>query len=210
MIPFSQLLLFAFAALAMALTPGPNMIYLVSRSLCQGATAAGVSLLGVALGFVLHLLLAAFGLTAFFLAVPFAYQALKYAGCAYLLWLAWCAVKPGGRGLFETRDLPEDSPLRLFWMGFLTNALNPKIAVFYVSIFTQFLDPARGSVLAQSLELGAVQIVISMTVNFTLIQSAGAVTVWLQQRPVWARVQRWLMATVLGGLAFRLAADQRR
>jgi len=209
-IPLHDWSLFALAAFVMVLSPGPNMMYLVSRSLCQGRKAAELSLLGVAAGFVLHMGVAAFGLTAFFLAVPYAYDGLKYIGAAYLLWLAWQAIKPGGRGIFETKELPADSPRRLFWMGFLTNALNPKIAVFYVSIFTQFLDPARGSLLIQSLVLGVTQIAISMAVNYTIIQFAGGVSAWFNQQPFWSRVQRGLMATVLGGLAVKLTLSERK
>jgi threonine/homoserine/homoserine lactone efflux protein len=210
MIPYNQLLLFGVAALIMVLSPGPNMIYLVSRSICQGPKAAVISLSGVALGFVMHMLLAAFGLTAFFLAVPMAYAALKYLGAGYLLWLAYQAIKPGTRGLFEPRQLAADSPVRLFWMGFFTNALNPKIAVFYVSIFSQFLDPTKGSVLMQSVELGVTQILISMTVNFMIIQFAGTIASWFQNKPVWAQLQRWVMATVLGGLAAKLALSDHK
>lgn len=206
----SDLALFALAALVMVLTPGPNMLYLVSRSLCQGRLAASVSLLGVAAGFCFHLLVAALGLTAVFLAIPYAYDVLRLAGAAYLFWLAWQALRPGAPALFQSRDLPPDSSRRLFAMGFLTNALNPKIAVFYLSIFTQFLHPERGGVFGQSLVLGGTQIVISMTVNFLIILAASQVTGWLASRPTWARAQRWLMGTVLAALGCKLAISARR
>lgn len=209
-VPLHNWTLFALAALLMVLSPGPNMMYLVSRSLCQGKRAAEISLLGVAAGFLLHMFVAAFGLTAFFLAVPFAYDGLKFLGAAYLLWLAWQSVRPGARGLFETKDLPPDSPARLFAMGFFTNALNPKIAVFYLSIFTQFLNPSRGSLFLQSAVLGCTQILISLLVNYIIIQCAGGVSFWFNRQPLWSRVQRWAMATVLGGLAVKLALSERK
>ena len=81
----------------MVLTPGPNMIYLVSRSICQGRKAGLISLGGVAMGFVFYMLCAAFGITALVMAVPYAYDALRFGGALYLLWLAWQAIKPGGR-----------------------------------------------------------------------------------------------------------------
>ena len=93
----ASLLAFAAVALAMVLTPGPNMIYLISRSITQGPMAGLVSLGGVALGFVFYMLCAAFGITALIFAVPYAYDALRLAGDAYLLWLAWEAIKPNGR-----------------------------------------------------------------------------------------------------------------
>lgn len=210
LIPLHDWLLFAAAALVMALTPGPNMMYLVSRCLCQGREAARFSLLGVAAGFLFHLTIAAVGLTVVFLAVPYAYEVLKAGGAVYLLWLAWQAIRPGGGSLFTPRPLPPDSRGKLFLMGFLTNVLNPKIAVFYISIFSQFLDPQRGSVLAQSLWLGGTQIFISVTVNFTIIESAGFLSGWFDRRPGWLRAQRWLMASVLTGLAAKVALSERR
>ena len=88
----------------MVLTPGPNMIYLISRSITQGPQAGIVSLGGVALGFVFYMLCAAFGITALLFAVPYAYDALRLAGAAYLLWLAWQAVKPNGRSPFQVQE----------------------------------------------------------------------------------------------------------
>jgi len=206
----APLLAFAAVSLGMALTPGPNMIYLVSRSICQGRAAGLISLGGVALGFVFYMLCAAFGITALLLAVPYAYDALRLAGVVYLLWLAWQALRPGGRSPFEVRALPPDSPRKLFAMGFVTNLLNPKIAILYLSLLPQFIDPRQGSVLAQSLELGSIQIALSVTVNATVAMTAGAIAAFLGERPTWLVMQRWLMGTVLAGLALRIAAEGRR
>jgi threonine/homoserine/homoserine lactone efflux protein len=157
----SSLLGFALVSLGMVLTPGPNMIYLISRSITQGAAAGIVSLGGVALGFVFYILCAA---SALLFAVPYGYDALRLAGAAYLLWLAWQALKPGGRSPFQVKKLQVDSPRKLFAMGFVTNLLNPKIAMLYLALLPQFIDPSAGSVLAQSLALGSIQIVISVSV----------------------------------------------
>ncbi len=206
----SSLLAFGLVSLGMALTPGPNMLYLISRSICQGRTAGLISLGGVALGFVFYMLSAALGITALLLAVPFAYDALRFGGALYLLWLAWQAVKPGGRSPFQVRDLPADGPRKLFAMGFVTNLLNPKIAVLYLSLLPQFIDPQHGSVLAQSLTLGSVQIMMSLTINAIVAVMAGSIAVFLAQRPAWIVVQRWLMGTVLAGLAVKMATEARR
>ncbi|KXG79381.1 MULTISPECIES: LysE family translocator [Pseudomonas] len=206
----SNLLAFALISLGMVLTPGPNMIYLISRSICQGRGAGLISLAGVALGFVFYMLCAALGITALVMAVPFAYDALRIGGALYLLYLAWQALRPGGRSPFQVRDLPADSPRRLFMMGFLTNLLNPKIAVMYLSLMPQFIEPGHGSVLAQSLVLGGTQIAISVTVNALIALMAGSIAVFLAGRPVWQQVQRWLMGTVLAALALRMLAEGRR
>jgi threonine/homoserine/homoserine lactone efflux protein len=210
MVPTTTLLAFSGVALGMAVTPGPNMMYLASRSISQGRAAGLVSLGGVAVGFVVYLVLTAFGITALAMAVPVAYDVLRVAGAAYLAYLAWQALRPGARSPFEVRDLPPDSRRRLFVMGLLTNLLNPKAAALYLSLLPQFIEPGRGSVLAQSLQLGAVQIAVSMLVNTTVICTAGALAAFLATRPTWARVQRRLMGAVLGGLAVRMALDTRR
>lgn len=210
MIPSGQLLLFAATALVLVLTPGPNMLYLISRSISQGARAGFISLLGVVAAFVLHLAAAAAGLSAVFLAVPLAYDALKYAGAAYLLYLAWQALRPQVRSPPAPTVLPPDPPARLFRMGFLTCALNPKAAVLYLSILPQFVDPHRGSVFAQSLLLGTLQIVISFTSNLLIAWSAAGVALWFARRPAWLGLQRYLTGSVLGGLALQLALEHRR
>jgi threonine/homoserine/homoserine lactone efflux protein len=207
---FSNLIAFAAVSLGMVLTPGPNMVYLISRSICQGRVAGLISLSGVALGFVVYMLCAAFGITALLLAVPFAYDTLRLAGAGYLAYLAWSALRPGGRSPFAIRDLPQDSPGRLFLMGFLTNLLNPKIAILYLSLLPQFLTPEAGGILGQSLVLGSVQIVVSVSVNALIAVTAGSVAVFLAGRPTWIAVQRWLMGTVLAALAVRMAVDSRR
>lgn len=206
----TNLIAFALIALGMVLTPGPNMIYLISRSISQGRTAGLISLCGVALGFVFYLACAAFGITALLLAVPYAYDALRFGGALYLLWLAWQAVRPGGRSPFQIKQLPKDSPRRLFLMGFLTNLLNPKIAVMYLSLLPQFVTPDNGNVLGQLLTLGGTQIVISVTVNAVIAVMAGSIAVFLAGRPLWMVVQRWLMGMVLAGLAIRMATEARR
>lgn len=210
MVPLTDWLWFAGAALLMVLTPGPNMVYLISRSICQGRRAGVISLFGVIAGFLVHMFAAAAGLTALFLAIPLAYEVLKWAGAAYLLYLAWSAVKPGARSPFEARALAIDPPRRLFFMGFVTNLLNPKIAVFYLSIFPQFVSPAHGSVFAQSIQLGLTQIVVSFTVNLAIALSAARLATWFARSPRWLAAQRYLMGSVLAALAAKMVLEPRR
>jgi threonine/homoserine/homoserine lactone efflux protein len=209
-IPTQDLLIFVVASLLLVLTPGPNMIYLISRSICQGRKAGVISLLGVVAGFFVHLFAAAAGLTAVFLAVPMAYEALKWAGALYLLWLAWQAVKPGARSPFEAQQLPPDSSRKLVLMGFLTSALNPKIAVFYLSVLPQFISPEHGSVFTQSLMLGFTQISVSFMVNLLISLFAATIAGWFINNPSWLAVQRYFMGFVLAALAVRLMLEQRR
>ncbi|MFZ4833321.1 LysE family translocator [Rouxiella sp. Mn2063] len=206
----AHILPFMFIALGLVVTPGPNMIYLISRSLSQGPKAGLISLGGVAVGFLFYMVCAALGITALLMAVPFAYDTLRLCGAMYLLYMAWQAIKPGGRSPFQVRDLPKDGPRKLFTMGLVTNLLNPKTAVLYLSLLPQFIVPAQGHVLMQSLVLGCAQITVSMTVNALIAISAGYIAVFLAGRPLWMTIQRWLMATVLSGLAVRMLLDGRK
>ncbi|MEO3781105.1 LysE family translocator [Micromonospora sp. B11E3] len=210
MVEAAAVLGIALVALGLVLTPGPNMLYLVSRSVTQGRRAGLVSLAGVAVGFGVYLTAAVAGIATVFVLVPTLYAAVKLAGAAYLLWLAWQAVRPGGRSAFAPTPLPPDPPRRLFTMGLVTNLLNPKIAILYVSLLPQFVDPQRGHVAAQSLLLGLVQIAIALTVNALIVLTAGSIASFLGRRPTWLRIQRYVMGTVLAALAVRIAADRSR
>ena len=200
----------ALTALWMVLTPGPNMVYLVSRSLSQGRAAGLMSLAGTGLGFVIYMTLANLGLNAVFVAVPWIYLAVKAAGVGYLLWLAWTALKPNGRGVFDVHDLRKDTPLTLFRMGLFTNLLNPKAVIMYVALIPQFIDPAAGDPVVQGFLLGTVQITVSMAVNALLVVAAGSIARILAVHPRWLRFQRWATGAMLGLVAVLLAREAPR
>jgi len=210
MVESRDLLIFAGAALVMVLTPGPNMVYLLSRAISQGRSAGVTSLFGVAAGILVHMLASALGLSAVFVVVPAAYDLLRIAGALYLLWLAWSAVRPGARSPLEAQSLPPESPPRLFLAGFLTNLLNPKMAVFYLAIFPQFVHAERGSILLQSVQLGMTQIAISFSVNLLLILFAADMSRWLRSRPAYLSAQRYLLGTVFAGLSVGLLLEDRK
>lgn len=204
------MMVFAGAALLMAFSPGPNMIYLISRSICQGQRAGFISWTGVVTGFLVHVASASIGLTALFMAVPMGYEILKYLGAVYLLWLAWQSVKPDARSALEAKDLPPESPRKLWTMGFLTCALNPKVAIFYLSVLPQFIEPQNGSVLVQSLLLGGVQAFIASLINLLIMLSAVGMATWFAKNKKWMTVQRYVMGSVLAALAVRLMLQQRQ
>lgn len=203
-----RLALFTLAALLLALTPGPVWLYLISRTLAQGRRAGYFSMFGVAAGLAVHVLLAAFGLTVVLLAIPFAFDAIRIAGAAYLLWLALATVRSGG--VFETSPLPPVAPRVLLRQAFVAALLNPKVAVFYLSLFPQFIDPAHGSVLAQSLALGAIQLATAAIVDLSLVTVAGFLAAWFAGRPLWLRMQRWFLGSAFGVLAVWLALTPRQ
>ncbi|WP_288436076.1 LysE family translocator [uncultured Chryseobacterium sp.] len=206
MIPFQELIFFIIAALILVISPGPNMIYLISKSITQGKKSGFISLAGVVCGFLFHIIMVSFGLTAVLLAVPTAYTVLKTLGTVYLLYLAYQTIKPKSRNIFDVdKNVAHDSPKKLFTIGFLTNVLNPKVAVFYLSFFPQFIKPEYGSVFTQSLELGVIQVLISFSINFVIVLTASRVALFFANNPVWIKVQKWFMASVLTYLAIKMA-----
>ena len=201
----SSLLTFTVLTVGFVLTPGPNMIYLISRTLCQGIRAGLTSYIGLVVGSLFYLACAALGVTALLFAVPMAYDALRFGGAIYLAYLAWQAVRPGGTSPFEVRTLQPDDPWRLFLMGLFTNLLNPKQALFYLALLPQFIEAQRGPVLMQFLTLGAIQIFVSFLGNGLVMLAAGAIARFLTDKPQWLKAQRWLTGTVLAGMSVRLA-----
>ena len=203
------LLVFAALSFGLAVTPGPNMLYLVSRALAQGTGAGMVSLVGCQVGSLVIMLCAAAGLTAALFAVPYAWDVLRLGGAAYLMFLAWQCLRPGGQPIFAPRAMPREPAARLFSVGFATAALNPKVALFYVAVLPPFIDPALGSVFTQGAILGAVQIGVAILFDGALVMGAAGVARFLGTRPGWMAAQRWILGGALALLALQLATESR-
>jgi threonine/homoserine/homoserine lactone efflux protein len=203
-----KLALFAVAVALLALTPGPVWIYLISRTLAQGRRAGYFSLIGVMAGVLVHLLLAALGLSAVLLALPWTFDAIKLAGAAYLLWLAWSTVRGAGFS-FTPQPLPHVPDRVLLRQALAASVVNPKVAVFYLSLFPQFVDPAAGPVLLQSLVLGVVHVSVSTLIDGALVTVAGLLAAWFARRAGWLRLQRWFLGSAFGVLAVWLAFTPR-
>ena len=199
---------FAAVAFLMALSPGPNLFYLASRSIFQGRFAGFVSLGGVCTGMFLYMMATAAGLSALFKAVPIAYDAVRWAGAIYLLWLAYKVITARSSSLITTA-LPLESKAQLYVRGLLTCLLNPKIVVTYGALLPQFVDPVSGNVLGQTLVLGLVQIVAAASAHSLVILSAATVVSLLSRRHGFAKAQRYMLGSVLTALAVRLAVERR-
>lgn len=198
------LLGFALVALIIALTPGPNVIYILSRSISQGRNAGLISLGGVTLGLSFYLLCTVSGITALMLAFPYAYDALRVGGTVYLLYLAWQMLKPGCSFLSQVRSMQKDSPGKLLVMGFVTSLLNPSVAILYLSLLPQFIDRSKGSVFAQSIVLGMIHIGACLIVNASLAVASEAVRVFFARRPAWQLLQQWVIGSMFLGLVVRM------
>jgi len=204
-----RLALFTLASMVLAATPGPVWLYLISRTLAQGRRAGYFSMFGVAAGLSLHATFAAFGLTVVLLAVPYAFDAIKLAGAAYLLWLAYATVRGAGF-TFQPQPLEPVRDRVLLRQAFIAAVVNPKVAVFYLSLFPQFVDPSAGLVLGQSLLLGAIQVGTAALMDIALVTVAGLLAAWFAQRPLWLQLQRWFLGSAFGALAVWLALTPRQ
>ena len=205
MLTSNEIFWFALAALVLGFTPGPNMAYCLSRTVCQGRLAGLVSLAGVLAAYGVHVMATALGLTAVLLTSPSMFDTVKIAGAAFLLWLAWCVLRPVAVAKLVVRGLRPAPVSRLFCMGFLINLLNPKAVLFYVALLPQFLRPDRGGLVMQSLQLGAVQIAMSGAVMGLLVCGIARLQPALSTHgATWQKVTRYVMSGVFAALALRL------
>ena len=192
---------FALLSVVIEVTPGPNMTYLAVIAATEGRRRGYAAVLGVCLGLAVIGLAAAFGLAVVISGNPAAYQALKWAGVAYLLWLAW----DGWRGADEAVQHAEagSSVAKFFRRGLITNLLNPKAALFYVSVLPGFVDGSgavQGGILAQTLVLTGIYVAIATAIHAGIVTAAGAARRLLEE-PARERLARRGLALVLVGVA---------
>jgi threonine/homoserine/homoserine lactone efflux protein len=200
--------LYAFLVVGglLSITPGPNMIYVISRSITQGRRAGLTSLGGVVVGYLFYMFGAAFGITAFFKTQPHAAQILSACGAVYMGWLGWNAIRPGGRSPLEIREqLPQEPAVKLFAMGATTSLLNPKLALIFLTLLPQFIDESKGQVLQQSLFYGGLLIAMFAGVNAGMAIFSGSMATFLARKPTWLLAQRLLMGITLLALSAEMA-----
>lgn len=206
---FSTLIVFAAAALVLTATPGPDMLLIASRSISQGRAAGFLTYAGIALGTYCHALAAAFGLSQLFMNVPAAYEVLRWAGCFYLLYLAYKTIRSEGAAFAPASTLKRLSGTRIFFAGLATNLLNPKMALFVVALFPQFVTAENGSITAQMLVLASVLNGIGLVVNGAVIILGSRIRSRLGSISRFPKLPQYMLATVFTGLACRLALQTR-
>jgi len=205
----TKLWLYVVASLALIITPGQDMLYVLSRSLAQGKVAGVCSALGVIVGILVHTALAAFGVGAILMASEALFLALKLVGAAYLVYLGIRLLltrAPQGPGATHAGRL---SPMSLFWQGVLSNVSNPKIVLFFLAFLPQFVDPASANPTGDLVFLGVLYAAMGLPVKVGVALAAGSLSERVLRRPaalVW--VNR-ASGAVLVGLGLRLAGTQR-
>jgi threonine/homoserine/homoserine lactone efflux protein len=195
----STFLVFALASLALIVAPGPNLLYIVTRSVSQGRRAGLVSAVGVEAGTLVHITAAAVGLSQLVATSALAFSVVKYAGAAYLFYLGLRALRRREGLDLAAAARPLQLP-RVFRDGIIVNVLNPKVGLFFLAFLPQFVDPARGTASAQILALGVVFFGIALTVDVLYAIVAGALSGWLRRRPAYLRRQRFVVGGVYLGL----------
>ncbi|WP_332699269.1 LysE family translocator [Bosea sp. (in: a-proteobacteria)] len=201
----ATLMLFTLACAVLTATPGPDMLLIASRSLGQGRLAGFVTYAGIAAGSYLQAFAAAYGLSQLFLLVPAAYDALRWAGAAYLLYLAWKTLR-GPATLFSPTAETSTAPLRqIFLQGLLTNLLNPKMALFMLALLPQFLRPEAGSLFLQVVVLATILNLMGLIANGIVILGASRLGRAIANRPRLALWPQRILGVVFGALALRLA-----
>lgn len=191
MIDISTLSVFALAVLALVISPGPAVFYIVARTIEQGRLAGILSLLGIGVGTVLHIVAATVGLSALFMSSALAFNVVKYAGAGYLIYLGIKTLRSSGNT--SALDVEEKLPLpEIFYQGILVNLLNPKTTLFFFAFLPQFVNPTGSPVAIQILVLGLVIITIGFVTDLAYVLLAGSLGNWLQQNPRMKRVQKYI------------------
>jgi threonine/homoserine/homoserine lactone efflux protein len=209
MFELHSLILFISAGLLLNLTPGPDVLYIVARSTGQGRQAGIVSVLGISAGCLVHIVAAAAGLSALMMALPAAYEVMRYLGAAYLIFLGLRKLFTRRARVVTSRVLPAQSLRRIFWQGVLTNVLNPKVALFFLAFLPQFTSAAHGSLPLQFLVLGAIFEFNGSLVNLGYALVASRLGDWLRARWGAAGLLDRLTGAIFVGLGLRLACLRR-
>lgn len=202
------LAVFFAAAVALGLAPGPDNIFVLTQSAMYGRVAGLIVTLGLCTGLLVHTTAVALGVAALFAASAVAFTALKFVGAAYLLFLAWQALK-AGKSAMSSKAHAQPSLRQLYRRGIVMNITNPKVAIFFLAFLPQFADPESGSLAAQLLVLGGVFIFATVIVFGLIALAAGALGEWIKRSPTAQVVLNRLAAFVFVGLAIRLAATER-
>jgi len=189
MIDTTTLAPFALASALLVLIPGPAVMYIVSTGISRGRRAAIASVLGIETGAIVHVVAAAIGVSAIVASSAIAFSVLKYAGAAYLLYLGWKALTAGDAPL-SAAAAPEVSAWRAYGRGVLVNALNPKVALFFLAFIPQFVRPGRGAVPMQFLVLGAIFIAVAFVIDLAYAMTSGAIGGLVARSPRFAAAQR--------------------
>lgn len=200
MIPFDVMFVFIGAAVALALVPGPDNIFVLTQSAVHGRIAGLIVTLGLASGLLFHTTAVAFGVAVIFETSQYAFVVLKYVGAAYLLYLAWKAFT-ASKNQFDGIETQSETAPKQYLRGLIMNIANPKVTIFFLAFLPQFVDPANGSMIGQFYQLGALMGLATLVVFGGVALVAGTLGDWIKGS---TKTQIWLNR--ISGAVFILLA----
>lgn len=206
---WSNFALFIAASWVLIVTPGPDMIYVITRGVSHGRKAGMISAVGVTLGILVHTIFAAFGLAIILRTSALAFLAVKFSGAAYLIYLGVRTFSNKSDFTFSS-DKPKDGIRKIFVQGLLSNVLNPKIALFFLAFLPQFVNPEHGSASVQMVCLGLTFALFGIVFLVLLGYFSGSIGAWLSNKQKLAEKIRWFTGSVLIALGLRLAFLERK
>ncbi len=202
------LILFFLAACIANASPGPSMLYVMSRSFGQGKSAGISSAFGLTTGLILHVVAASFGLSAIFLYSPATYMVVKFLGAIYLVYIGIQTLRAGKAFLHSSTKTSSQSTQKIYYQGIVTELLNPKTALFFIAFLPQFTDPLRGSMPCQVFILGIIFVIVGFSRDIVIAIASHTVSNLFQKDPRIESIQRWLSGSVLIGLGAGLALSK--
>ena len=208
MIPLDVALVFVGVATALAAVPGPDNIFVLTQSVVNGRVAGLIVTLGIALGLFVHTTAVALGVAVIFQTSQYAFTVLKYAGAAYLLYLAWQAFT-ASKSKFDDEKSKSEAASKQFLRGFTLCIANPKITIFFLAFLPQFVIPENGAIIGQFYQLGALMVGVTLIVFGAVAIAAGSLGAWIKGSP---KTQIWLnriSGIVFVSLAFKLATAEK-
>ncbi len=208
MLSLTTIVVFATASLLLAITPGPDIIYVITCGIGQGRRTALFAALGFSSGVIFHTTFAVVGLSAIIRSSALAFQIVKYVGAAYLIYLGIKALT--SKNNFLLTEQGHAASRAIFWQSVLANVLNPKVALFFLAFFPQFVNFRSGNVAVQMLLLGGIFMLLSFTVFSLVGYFAGSIGNWLRRNPRLADKLHWLTGSVFIGLGVRVALPEHR
>jgi threonine/homoserine/homoserine lactone efflux protein len=200
---------FAVAALMLNLTPGNDMLYVAARSASQGTKAGIVSSLGIMFGCMVHIIAAVIGLSAIIAGSAVAFNIVKYLGAAYLIYIGVRSILNKKKSLGLKKNIKALSYRTIFFQGFATNVLNPKVALFFLAFLPQFINIESGNTALQILFLGSWFDVGGTLVNIVVAVLFGRISIWLSQSPRFVQWQERITGAMLIGLGIKVALTKK-
>ena len=209
MIELTQLMIFLGASFILCLVPGPDNIYVLTQGMTKSKKAAIVTTLGLCSGLIIHTTAAALGISVIFQTSESAFNIVKYAGAAYLLYIAYQAFKYRNEPLDLSVQNSSSELKKLFAKGFIMNILNPKVSIFFLAFLPQFVNTQAGNIPMQMITLGVIFMIMTVIVFSSIGIAANLLSSKLKSNPNIVRYMNILTSTVLVGLGIKLALSQR-